>query len=119
MQTLLIAQSHESPAPAPGRSPVRTTAPFDALYETLGGGLYRVTFVVGPAWYVARLAKLPLAAHLAEALVAVIAALLLHWLAGHLLKRLHLLSDASFERPAAWHEDDAAADDRRAAATCS
>jgi hypothetical protein len=106
MQTLSIAGSHEAHALGAARSAAR----LDGLYEAGARWLYRLTLVVGPAWYVARLAKSPLAAHLTEALVAVIAALLIHWLAGQFLKRAHLLSEASFERPAVWADDETDAD---------
>jgi hypothetical protein len=105
MQTLLIAQPHE--AEAPGGASVFSRARLDAFYEACARALYRLTLVVGPAWYVARLAKSPLAPHLAQALGVVIAALLVHWLTGHVLKRLHLLSQASFDRPATWADEEA------------
>jgi hypothetical protein len=100
MQTLLIAHAHDALGAA------RSTARIDALYEMCARWLYRLTLVVGPAWYVARLAKSPLAGHLTGALAVVIAALLVHWLAGHILKRVHLLSQTSFERPATWADDE-------------
>jgi hypothetical protein len=75
-------------------------APRDAMFETAARWLYRITFVVAPACYVARLMKVPFAGYLMEATAFIVIALLLHTLAGYLLKRMHLVSDACFDRPA-------------------
>jgi hypothetical protein len=75
-------------------------APLDRVFETFARWLYRITFVVAPACYVARLMKMPLAAYLMEATALIVIVLLLHNLAGYFLTRMHLVSDACFHRPA-------------------
>lgn len=85
-------------------------AQFDGLFETAARWLYRATFVIAPACYVARLIKAPMAIYLMEATVALVVLLLVHSLVGFLLKRAHLVSEAAFNRPASWS---AASDDQR------
>jgi hypothetical protein len=75
-------------------------APLDDIYETAGCWLYRITFVVGPAWYFARLMNMSSADYLTAAMLAIMTILLLHSFAGYVLKHIHLVSDACFDRPA-------------------
>jgi hypothetical protein len=92
----------DAPAPQTEQRQIAAnrSAPLDDIYETVGCWLYRITFVVAPVWYVARLAKMPLAEYLTEATLSIMIILLLHSLAGYVLKHVHLVSDACFDRPA-------------------
>jgi uncharacterized membrane protein len=83
-------------------SQISSAAQFDGLFESAARWLYRATFVIAPACYIARLMKTPMAIYLMEATVALVVLLLVHSLVGFLLKRAHLVSEAAFNRPASW-----------------